>query len=387
MTLPNAFGSTPFPFIRLCLWVSLLTVLTVPARLLAQVRRPITIGVITDLSGPASYYGQQTRVGTELAQRDFHAQGLPVSVIVEDSALNTQRGLSAAQKLLMVDKVEALYVDFTVIARAVSPLVQTQKRLMIYSAAAQSVAKSNPYAFKTYSDYAQGCEALTQEFLNRGIRTLGVLHTEAEYGDLCLEGVRRAVPQVAEQSYKQGESVSSQVLALKNKGVQAIINASFEGDIRNMLKAAYELGLKARFGVPEDTMTAEVLAKFHADLEESMTFGLKGPPPALLERTKGIAGADQLPGEEGVGIAYLHIHQLHQALNQCPPGDSSCAVAALAQADPDWGIGFGGWEQRSALLETVVKEIKDGKLVPIGSYLAGKSTAHILSKTTANSSP
>ena len=151
----------------------------------------IKIGVLTDLSGNASYYGNQTRVGAILAERELQAQGKNVRVVFEDSALSTAKGLAAAQKLITVDKVDALFVDFSSIAVAVSSILEGHDKVMVYGAAAESVARKNAYAFKTYSDYALGCEALVKEFLKKGVKKIGVLKAETEYGDLCLAGAKR----------------------------------------------------------------------------------------------------------------------------------------------------------------------------------------------------
>lgn len=332
----------------------------------------IKIGVLTDLSGAASYYGHQTRVGATLAEQELKAQGKNVQLIFEDSALNTQRGLSAAQKLLFIDKVDALYVDFTVISVAVSSIAQVNKKLMVYAAAAESVAKSNSFAFKTYSNYNQGCEALAREFKKRGIERIGVLKAETEYGELCFSGVKKVYNTIVEQAYKQGEIVSAQMLSFKGKDIQAIINGSFEGDVVNMLRAARNLGYKVMVGAAEDTFTTKLRADFGDILEGSMSFGLQRLSDKMIEKARKIEGGDRLVGYEGVGLGYVHIKQIYSAVDACETRSINCLVDKLSKSAADNEVGFEGWKDRIAQLRTTVKQYKNGNFQNVENYLSGE---------------
>ncbi len=331
---------------------------------------PIRIGVITDLSGPASYYGNQTRIGVALAEKELREQGKGVNVIVEDSALSTAKGLSAAQKLIFIDKVDALFVDFTVIAIAVSSLADQQQKVMIYSAAAESVARKNKFAFKAFSDFSLGCEVLAREFIKSGVKKIGVLKAETEYGELCLSGAKK-VADVIEEPYRQGENVASQILSFKSKGVEAVLNGCFENDTMNLLKAAHDIKYNIRFGVPEDTLTETLQERFNSSLDGCMTFGLKELPDILLKRAKMLSGENGLlSGVEGVGLGYGHIKQLAAAVASCPERTGDCISQALSQSPNDSDIGFEGWNNRMARMRTIIKQYSGNQLKEIGSYVA-----------------
>jgi ABC-type branched-subunit amino acid transport system substrate-binding protein len=328
---------------------------------------PVKIGVLTDLTGQAAYFGNQTRIGAMLAANELNAEDKKVRLIFEDSGLNTQQGLSAAHKLIQIDNVDALYVDFTPIVVSVSSFVQANQKLLVYSAAAESVAKSNPYAFKTYSNYSKGCEELAREFKKRGVQRMGVLKAEAEYGDLCLTGVKKIYANPIEQSYKRGESVATQVFIMKNKGAEAVINGSYEGDVMNMLKALSDINYKVTIGAPEDSLTRQVSSKFSNYLQGSITFGLKHLSDPLIARARQISGGSDLTSFEGVGLGYLHIKQMYAALSECRKAAVDCAVEALAKSPAAPDVGFEGWQNRIAVLYTALKEFKEGKLQLIES--------------------
>jgi ABC-type branched-subunit amino acid transport system substrate-binding protein len=346
-------------------WVMVLLTSTLRAETL------IKIGVLTDLSGPASYYGQQTRVGALLAAQELTQQGKRIKIIFEDSALNTRQGVSAAQKLIQIDQVDALYVDFTPIAVAVSALAHTNKKLMIYGAAAESVVKSNEYAFKTYSDYIEGCEAVAREFNFQGIKRVGILHAEAEYGDLCAEGVKKVYSEAVEQFYKRGDPVVTQVLVMKSKGVEAIINGSFEGDMVNMLRAIADLKYVVKVGGAKDSLTAGQVVNFAEQLKGAITFGLDPLLPELRTRAQAIDGGATLPAYEGVGLSYLHIMQAAVALESCQGKDITCTVSEMERSPASAVMGFSGWKGRKAQLHTTVREFKEGEFKPVSAYVTG----------------
>lgn len=339
--------------------------LVYPLRAKSDDTRLMKIGVLTDLSGSAAYFGQQSRIGAEIAKEELLKNGARVEVILEDSGMNTQKALSAANKLLLLDKVDAIYVNFTPIARAVAPLLAREKKLMIYSAGAASIVNEGPYIFKTYLDEVKGCKQIAESFKNRGVKKIGMLKVEMEAAELCLQGARMGTEDLQELSFNMLDPVNSQVLVLKDRGAQAIINASYEGDIINMLKAMHQIGFKAFIGGDNSSFTPDLLKDFKEDLEGSLTYGHKIPPPQVLRRAQELDANKRLHSYDMAGLAWLHIKQLYEAVKACPTGDVECAAKKLGESPPEPAIGFAGFKDRVAQLEIVIKIIKGGKLVEL----------------------
>ncbi|HEY5350033.1 MAG TPA: ABC transporter substrate-binding protein [Candidatus Lustribacter sp.] len=85
---------------------------------------PVKIGLITTLSGPAGYTGQDVRDGFALAvaQENGKLGGVPVDVLVEDDALKPATGRSIADRFLQQDKAKILTgVVFSNVMAAVVP--------------------------------------------------------------------------------------------------------------------------------------------------------------------------------------------------------------------------------------------------------------------------
>lgn len=319
-----------------------------------DVSQSIKIGILTDLSGPGAYYGMQTKAGAQLAEKELNDENL--ELIFEDSRLDSKTAISAVQKLIFVDKIDALFVDFTPVSIAVSPIVKNQKIPMIYAAAAESVVATNPYAFKTYSSYTQGCFDLAQEFKNQGLKNVALLKIDLEPGELCHQAAIKVFPRLIIEDYQKGEKVDSQILKLKSQGAEAILNSAFEGDLLNMIHSATNLKYKVKLASGTDSFGNDVIQqmKNYPYFEGSLGFGLSTLDKKQIEEAKKVSKTNILSGEHGVGLSYLHINQLHQAIKACPKKDQECIHEKIASAPPYPKIGFEGWKDRIAQLKLVL---------------------------------
>lgn len=88
----------------------------------ASAQAPVKIGLITTLSGPGGYIGEDIRDGFKLAIKDGKLGGVPVEVIVEDDALKPGQGKQIAEKFMKNDGIKILTgIVFSNVAGAVVP--------------------------------------------------------------------------------------------------------------------------------------------------------------------------------------------------------------------------------------------------------------------------
>lgn len=356
--------------LKVCLGLTLLSLLWLPVTQAESLpERTVTIGILTDLSGFGSYYGKQTQVGALLAQREIEQEGGKLNLIFEDSMFDTQNALIAVQSLLFREKVDALYVDFTAIATAVASVVEREKLPTIYSAAARSVAEKNSFTRKTLVDYVHGCEALAREFRTRGVKTIGVLKPETEFGLLCLRGVQAVYPTALVEDYAPSSTVNTQITRLKGKGVGAIINGSYEGDVLNMMRAMQSVRFRVPIGVPNDGISPKTLAEHAQFLNGSLIFGLKTLPERLQQEARKLPGGSLLSGFYAVGTARLHVKQLFYAAQRCAVGDGQCILEQIDASEPEPTLGFLGFHNRFAQFEINVSELRDGTQNYVRTYV------------------
>ena len=317
----------------------------------------IKIGVITDLTGPAAYWGVSSQIGAQLAVQDLATEGIAVQPIFEDYQLDAAKAASAAQKLSSVDKVNAVYVEFNPGSISASSVFKGTNTLYLYDAAIESPLKDSPSNFKTYLDYRAGCQSVAQKFKDSGIKIVGMLKVNLEFGDLCLQGVQSVYgSNMMTDSYNLGDTdFRTQLTKFKSEKVGAIINVGFEGDTYNTLQGMRQLGIKVPYGTVDDTLTDKVKSAFAQELKGAWSFGFKDVDSNLVSRFVTANGGKQLGSNYAAALSYLHIKQLAHALASCN-GDEQCAIGKMGQSPADGTIGFQGFVNRIAQLQMSVKQ-------------------------------
>jgi branched-chain amino acid transport system substrate-binding protein len=82
----------------------------------------VKIGMITTLTGPAGYLGQDVRDGFKLAMEDGRLGGVPVELVVEDDGLKPGQGKQIAERFLNEDKIKLFTgIVFSNVAGATVP--------------------------------------------------------------------------------------------------------------------------------------------------------------------------------------------------------------------------------------------------------------------------
>lgn len=306
--------------------------------------KQFNVGVLTDLSGKGAYLGNQSRVGALLAEQDLGRDGgVPVTFSVEDHGLDPTKAATAAQKLLAVEKVDALVSTFSGPSRAANPIAANAHKSFVYLAAAVEPLAKNDFAFKSYLDYVQGCEVVARQWKARGVTRIGVLKAEAEFGELCLEGVKRVYADPILASYKPGEALSSQVLMLKGKRAEAILNAGYEGDMESLLKSLRELRYPVPVGANEDIFTPKLVTGYGSELEGATAFGMPKAPESLAARVRAADPSITSASLDQAAMTYLHCLQLGRALRRCYGSGPECVRDQLLREAAAPEFGFTGW--------------------------------------------
>ncbi len=317
----------------------------------------VKIGIVTDLSGPAAYWGESSRVGAELAEQELEEEGYKVDLIFEDYQLEAPKALSSAQKLVNVDNVDAVYTEFNPAAISIGSFIKDKNKIFIYDAALTSPLEDNSNAFKTYLDFQAGNRLVAEKFKSQGIEKIGVLKMNLEPGELGLAGVKEIYGNNAiVEAYDLGATdLKTQVLKLKSSGVGAIINvAAFEGDTLNTLKAMKELNYKVPFGTVDDTITQNVLDTYSSELKGAYTFGFPEVDKNFSQKLAS-KSSKKLSTEYGAAITYTHIKQIVKSL-VANKMDVAKASQDIAKSKADSTIGFEKFDNRIADLKMTLKQ-------------------------------
>ena len=321
------------------------------------------IGVITPLTGGAGYWAESSVLGVELAKRDLAAAGITVEFVIEDGALDPKMALSAAQKLVEVDKVDALYSEFNPAAIAVTSYAKNRDVLHLYDAASVSPLADDEYVYKTYIDYTTSCNRAATLAKNRGVERMGVLEIGQEIGVLCRDGVQQVFgTSTYVETYQVGDTdFRSQLTKLKSHDVQAVINVSFQPETLASLRQVRELDPDLLFLGVSDAVSPDIVDEYGDFLEGAIMFGL----PAVSDEFRALVDTvGEVSDYSAAALAYIHTKQLAEVLHACAD-DLICARNKLGEAKPEPFAGFLGFTDRVAGFDVRIVEWKDGQFVDI----------------------
>ena len=351
--------------LRKCI-IALIIILLFSGQSLATTKEKIKIAYLTDLTGPGAYWGQYSLIGAELAAKEFSSKGIDVELIVADHKLNTKNAVSLTHKTLLIDKADALVIEFAPTAIAASPVALKAKKLFLNASAATSLLKSNPYAFTGYLDYEKGCEHVARYWKERGIKKLGVLKPFAEFAELCLKGAYKVYPNLIVQEHQFNESVKSHVLKFKQKKVEAILNPGLEGDVINMFKALQAINFQVPVaGTRQDAFTNEVVHRFSHMLTAAVSFGFPAVPLSFAKRLSQYDPAIRLDSIEAIAYGYFYVSKMVEALSECSQKDITCQLTNLSNAKGDSLLPFKGWNNRRASYKYLIEEWYGANSYPI----------------------
>jgi branched-chain amino acid transport system substrate-binding protein len=217
---------------------------------------PISIGYITPLSGSSALEGTYTSQGAEMAAADLNAKGgvlgRPIKVIVEDGRGDPQESTSAAEKLILRDRVVAVVGAWAssatlsvmnVVARHKVPLV------VEISTNPKITEMGNPWVFRIASTEAVNAAFVVPKLVDRGFGSVHFVAVNNDWGRGAVEAhqpaFQTAGAKVAGVEYYNVNEVDFKPLLLKirSAGANAIM---FTGDVRataNFRKQMRELGL------------------------------------------------------------------------------------------------------------------------------------------------
>lgn len=174
--------------------VSLFALAAMPA--FAQ-QAPVKIGMITTLTGPGAYLGQDIRDAFKLAidQEGGKLGGVPVELVVEDDALKPGQGKSIAEKMLKNDKIKLFTgIVFSNVAGAVVPDVVDADGIYVSPNAAPSnlagkECNKNYFVVSWQNDTLH--ESAGQNAQNQGFKKAFILAPNYQAGKDALTGFKR----------------------------------------------------------------------------------------------------------------------------------------------------------------------------------------------------
>ncbi len=327
---------------------------------------PIKVGVITALTGDVAYWGSSTLLGAELAKQELKKDGIEVEFIFDDAQLDPKLALNAAQKQVNVDKVDAIFSEFNPAAIAVTSFIKDKNILHVYNAAPVSPLEESSTTYKTFTDFQVGCTKAAQLLKDRGVKKVGVLKNNLEFGQLCTDGVVSIFGEntFIETYNPEATDYRTQLTKLKSKGIEAVFVASFTGDQLTALKNLSDLKMNIWFVGTTDLLTPSIVEQNSSLFSKTIIFGLPFVSRDFLTGLQTALPDKKITNEEAAALAYIHLKQITKSLSICKK-EIECAKKEMDASEAESIIGFRGFKNHIADFDVLISEFKDGKFVEV----------------------
>jgi len=320
----------------------------------------IKIGVIAPQTGFGAYWGGPVAKGVQMAEKDLenmYGKG-KVKVTIEDSQSSAPKGVSAAQKLLSADKVDALYVEFSSVAYAVAPVAKSANKVMMYSAYNQKIVEENPNSIKTFLSFEVACREFVKKVDGSNKKYL-IVSAVGDVASYCQSGLGEASVPMENIKVVQGLSPKDtdfRTILLQNKtfAPDYIVPIMYEDGSYSILKQANDMGIKAGFfSDKQDLVTEKNIANLPAEATNNVYYFEAPVNQIFADKIKKLYPNMNVDDIQAAANAYQSIMSLGIGLADCEKNkDVECVVNKLANKDDLPLVGYENAKFVNRILES-----------------------------------
>ncbi len=236
---------------------------------------PFKLGIMLDFTGGLAEYGEEMRLGFDLAVKHINAAGgvwgQPIETVVADSTLDPTVAIEEARRLVEVERIHA-FVCCTAssITLAVSNLSSAAQVPTVSPSATSpqlTLADDDDFLFRTtLSDVAQG-PILAQLAADRGYDNVGLIYRNDAWG----QGYATTFA-----SAWDGELVSiatdpaqttfiAELQQSADNGAQALVVVTFVPEAEILIREAIEQGFYDQFVFSNGAQSPQLIANIGAE--------------------------------------------------------------------------------------------------------------------------
>ncbi|MEW5422923.1 ABC transporter substrate-binding protein [Amorphus sp. 3PC139-8] len=288
----------------------------------AATGKPIKVGSILSVTGPAAFLGEDMKAGLELAIEELNAKGgmagRPVEWTFYDAESQTQKAISATRRLISQDEVDVIVSggNMSGIALAMAPLAEAAKVPFVSSEGAMAIVNpvdERKWVFKATVDDSDVLQRIADYCEKKGIKKVAFLSDTSGFGQGAKTQMEIVAPQrgleVVYESFAPSDTdMMAQLTRIRDSGADAIICWTVTPAGVVFLKQAMQLGLDKRTLIHSYGF---VSAKY-------MELAGAAAEPLLLASLKMPVG-DQLPNSDPLKAGILKFYRDYEARFGHPP--------------------------------------------------------------------
>lgn len=305
----------------------------------------IKIGFSTDLSSFASYWGESSLAGAELAIDELNREGIQVELIIEDNKLNPVEGLLGVKKFIEINDVDGIFLEFTPVVLSVAPYISEKDVFLVYGSPSLSPLLLSDLFYKTFWDYEKICQDAGEEF-NKFVR-IGYLKSNTEFGELCLSGLTNSYPgEIVIEEFDSNEiDFRTRITRFKEEDVGLVISDGFKSNNLNILKLMIQQNMQVPFyGVCGDV--DEEINTLYGGEVEIFCYGIYQPSEEFIQKIENFRGRT-FDTYVAAALSYIHIKQMANAIFVC--GENlDCIKEEMDNSKKEEVISFDGFKNRIA---------------------------------------
>ena len=302
----------------------------------------VKIGAVIPLTGTGAYWGEPSQRGILLAQDTINKKFGPnaVKILIEDGKSVAPDSVTAAQKLLSVDKVDAIYTEFSGPSSAEAPVVKNAGKVYFYGAFNPVIVAQSDNSIKGFLSFTDPCDSFGKYMQSKGINKVAILNQFAGVAPSCTVTLEKYIPQkniLLFENLPKDNDYRGILLQMKSFGAGAVIGMTYEGPALAWIKQMNDIGMKLPvFSGLEDALTQNVINTIGATkLTGSVYFASKiNPDFANLYKQKYPNSPDS--DFEAAGYAYEAMVNLAETMIPCK-SDVACTVQAFQSRTSDAG--------------------------------------------------
>lgn len=217
----------------------------------------IKVGVILPLTGKLSQMGEVEKNAMLLAVSDLNKQKKQIELIIEDGKGQPAEAVTAAQKLLNIDKVDLILTSTTGASLAVEPITSSKKINLISYCMDPDVAKKSDYVIRYYQGINEEAGGILDFFTRNQAKTkVAILYGrvpvwEKAVNDIYMPYFDKNKTEIAyKENYDIGEKeFKNSILKLKASGAKQLILLGYGFEYGNIFKSLSDEGLLGKIQI------------------------------------------------------------------------------------------------------------------------------------------
>lgn len=351
---------------------------------------PITIGMITSLTGNYKPLGTGDRRGAKLAVKQINASGgvngRKLKLIIKNDNTNPDQSVVAFNELLGEEVPAVIGPPFSNSALAIIPLAQRNKMPYVSTSASQEQVKPvRDYAFMTAPTSRLVAERHLQRFQAQGVTQIAIAHdTQSSYAVNGYTAMKELAPQygveiVADENFETTTSDFSSVFThIRGSGAEALMvwATGAPGVVSTKQFATSGLDMQlVMTGAECSTLYTEPAGEAAEGVILDCIAGVVGPylPESKLKQvvSKMATAFEKQHGHYPPQFAfdgYSAVQVIAAAIKNAQSTDGEAIQAALEKLEKPVSSGTFEFTPKKhfglSLEDIAIVEVKDGEFVP-----------------------